>query len=65
MKLKKKTAKAIAKRVRKTRGGKGKIFIRSGGQNHFNTRESSNTTRAKRRDKIVSPAIARNINRLI
>lgn len=65
MKQKKKTVKAISKRVRKTRGGKGKIIIRRGGQDHFNARESGNTTRSKRRDQVVSKSIERNINRAI
>ena len=43
-----KTHKATAKRFRITRNDK--IIKRKAGQDHFNTRESGNTTRHKRRD---------------
>lgn len=42
-----KTHKATAKRVRITK--RGKILKKRSGQNHFNARESGNTTRNKRR----------------
>ncbi len=47
-----KTNKAISKRIKVT--GSGKLKIRTGGQNHFNARESSKTTVNKRRDKTMS-----------
>ena len=43
-----KTHKATAKRFKITRNDK--IIKRKAGQDHFNTRESGNTTRNKRRD---------------
>lgn len=47
-----KTRKKIAKRFKKT--GTGKILKRKAGQDHFNSRESGNTTKKKRRDVSVS-----------
>ena len=58
-----KTRKVISKRIRRTKSGK--IKIKRGGQDHFNARESGNTTRNKRRDKTVSKTIERNINRAV
>ena len=43
-----KTYKALAKRIKIT--SKGKILKRKAGQDHFNSRESGNTTRLKRTD---------------
>lgn len=43
-----KTYKALAKRVKIT--GNGKLLKRKAGQDHFNSRESGNTTRNKRTD---------------
>lgn len=43
-----KTHKGTIKRLRKTKSGK--IMHRSAGQGHFNSRESGNTTKNKRRD---------------
>ena len=43
-----KTYKALTKRVKKTK--RGKMIVRSKGQDHFNTRESGKKTRNKRRD---------------
>lgn len=65
-KIKKKTHKAISKRITKTKGGKkgGKITKRKSGQDHFNTRESGKITRNKRRDESVSKADQRNIARV-
>jgi large subunit ribosomal protein L35 len=57
-----KTHKASAKRYTFTK--KGKILHRKSGQGHFNARESSNTTRNKRRDVSASPSFERNIRRL-
>jgi ribosomal protein L35 len=50
-----KTHKALAKRITITRTGK--IIKRKAGQGHFNSRESGNTTRAKRTDVSVSKAL--------
>ncbi|MCW1929972.1 MAG: 50S ribosomal protein L35 [Candidatus Kerfeldbacteria bacterium] len=58
-----KTRKVISKRLKKTKTGK--IKIKRAGQDHFNGRESSKTTRNKRRRKTISDTITRNINRAI
>ncbi|MFA5946550.1 MAG: 50S ribosomal protein L35 [Patescibacteria group bacterium] len=50
-----KTHKAMAKRITITRTGK--IIKRKAGQGHFNSRESGDTTRAKRTDVSVSKAL--------
>lgn len=47
-----KTKKSIAKRFRVTRTNK--VIHRAAGQDHFNARESGNTTRAKRTDKSLA-----------
>jgi ribosomal protein L35 len=57
--MKLKTHKAISKRVQVTK--KKKIIIRSGGQDHFNGKETGNVRRNKRRDKSISKANTRNI----
>lgn len=46
--MKLKTNKAMSKRFKVTRTGK--TLKRKAGQNHFNSRESGNITRNKRRD---------------
>ncbi|MDB4940460.1 MAG: ribosomal protein [Candidatus Doudnabacteria bacterium] len=54
-----KTHKGASKRFKKT--GSGKIVYRKSGQDHFNARESGNTTKNKRRDvslKKSNPRIA-------
>ncbi len=43
----------------------GKLLKRYGGQDHFNSRDSGNITRKKRRDKTVSKAFMKNIKQLI
>lgn len=43
-----KTHKGASKRFKKT--GSGKIVYRKSGQDHFNARETGNTTKNKRRD---------------
>lgn len=60
---KQKTIKVIAKRVRLTKTGK--IKHKRAGQDHFNARESGNTTRNKRRLGTMSKANERNIRRAI
>lgn len=52
-----KTYKTLAKRIKIT--GKGKILKRKAGQDHFNSRESGNTTRNKRTDIGVSNNLRR------
>lgn len=54
-----KTRKAVSKRFKITSGGK--VKRRSTGQNHFNARDFSKKTRAKRKDKIVTLTLAKNI----
>ncbi|MCR4278472.1 MAG: 50S ribosomal protein L35 [bacterium] len=61
--MKTKSRKTIVKRIKMTKTGK--LLKRYGGQDHFNARESGNTTRKKRRDKTVSKAFARNIKMLM
>lgn len=49
-----KTNKSYAKRIKLTKNGK--VKVRAKGQNHFNAKESGNTTRSKRgtRDFVIS-----------
>ena len=61
--MKLKTKKLVSKRVKVTK--KKKILIRTGGQDHFNSRESSKVTKNKRRDKKISPANEKNIKKLL
>ncbi|MFA5129938.1 MAG: 50S ribosomal protein L35 [Patescibacteria group bacterium] len=61
--MKQKTSKTISKRFHVT--STGKLLRRHGGQNHFNTRDSGNTTRNKRRDETMSKADTKNIKILI
>ncbi|PIW36604.1 MAG: 50S ribosomal protein L35 [Candidatus Kerfeldbacteria bacterium CG15_BIG_FIL_POST_REV_8_21_14_020_45_12] len=65
-KLKKKTHKAISKRIKRTNKGKksGKVTIRKAGQDHFNARESGKKMRSKRRDRTASKGDLKNIERL-
>ncbi len=51
------------KRIKVT--GKKKVRIRTGGQNHFNSRESGKVTVNKRRDKILSKVNKRHIQRTV
>jgi len=57
-----KSHKLITKRFSKTKTGK--ILHRACGQDHFNAREKSNTTRGKRRDKVLSPAFRKALKKL-
>ena len=61
--MKLKTKKLVSKRVKIT--GKKKILIRSGGQDHFNSRETGNTTKNKRRDKQLSTVNEKAIKKLL
>lgn len=58
-----KTKKLLKKRVKVT--GKKKVLIRTGGQDHFNARESSKVTKNKRRDKEISTANIKNVKKLL
>ncbi len=57
-----KTHKATSKRFTKT--AKDKVKHRKGGQGHFNSRESGNTTRKKRRDMDLSSTLVKTVKRL-
>lgn len=61
--MKLKTKKLLQKRVKIT--SKKKILIRSGGQDHFNARESSKVTKNKRRDKKISSANIKTVKQLL
>lgn len=58
-----KTHKALAKRVKITRTGK--VIKRKAGQDHFNSRESGNTTRNKRTDLQMSATVEKTIKSLL
>lgn len=58
-----KTHKALAKRVRITRTGK--VMKRKAGQDHFNARESGNTTRNKRTDVTFGVNIRRALKAML
>ncbi len=58
-----KTKKSIAKRFIITKNKK--VMKRTGGQDHFNARESGNTKRSKRRDSQIGKADQKNIKNLI
>lgn len=61
--MKLKTKKLLKKRVKIT--SKKKVLIRSGGQDHFNSRESSKVTKNKRRDKTISSANIKTVKKLL
>jgi len=61
--MKLKTHKIASKRVWFTKGGKTRK--RKAGQDHFNTRESSKTTRLKRLDVSMNPTDAKNLRKLL
>ena len=61
--MKLKTNKAVKKRMKITKGKK--IKIRTGGQDHFNARESGKTKRNKRMDKTLSKSNVKNVKKLI
>ncbi|HLC95575.1 MAG TPA: 50S ribosomal protein L35 [Patescibacteria group bacterium] len=58
-----KTRKSIIKKIKVT--GSGKLKTRATGQNHYNSRNTGNQTRAKRVDNDVYPAVAKNIKQAI
>lgn len=49
----------MSKKVKIT--GSGKLKTRATGQNHYNSRDTGNQSRAKRQDSDVYPAVAKNI----
>lgn len=57
-----KTHKATAKRFKKT--GNKKLTQRKAGQDHFNARESGNTTRQKRLDITTTKTLEKTIKSL-
>ena len=61
--MKLKTNKALKKRVKIT--GKKKVLIRTGGQDHFNSRESGKVKRNKRSDKQISKSNLKNVKQLL
>lgn len=61
--MKLKTHKAIFKRVKITKGNK--IKIRTGGQDHFNSRESGKTRRNKKLDRTLSKSNTRSVHKLL
>ncbi len=61
--MKLKTKKLVSKRIKIS--SKKKLIIRSGGQDHFNSRESGKVTKNKRRDKTISSANTKTIKRLL
>ena len=61
--MKLKTKKILKKRVKIT--SKNKVIIRTGGQDHFNSRESGKTTRNKRRDKELSLVNVKTVRKLL
>lgn len=58
-----KTHKATVKRFKITRNKK--VLRRKAGQDHFNSKESGNTKRNKRKDREVSKTDIKNIRKLI
>lgn len=58
-----KTKKAVVKRFKITK--KNKVLKRTGGQDHFNARESGRTKRNKRRDTQIAKADHKNIKKLM
>ncbi|MFA6307883.1 MAG: 50S ribosomal protein L35 [Patescibacteria group bacterium] len=61
--MKLKTKKLVKKRVKIT--AKKKVLIRRGGQDHFNSRESSKVTKNKKRDKEISSVNVKTIKTLL
>ena len=57
-----KTHKATSKRVVVKKSKKGtKVLIRTGGQDHFNSRESGKVKRNKRRDNVASKPLTKTV----
>ncbi len=58
-----KTKKNVSKKFKVT--GTGKLKRRSTGQNHYNTRDTGKTTRAKRADHVVLAVDVKNVKRAL
>jgi ribosomal protein L35 len=58
-----KTVKAVSKRIKITKNDK--LIVRRGGQDHFNTRNTGNQVRRKRRDNKLSDANKKNVKSFI
>ncbi|MFA5076263.1 MAG: 50S ribosomal protein L35 [Patescibacteria group bacterium] len=58
-----KTHKNVASRIKITKNGK--MFIRKGGQDHFNARESGKVTIAKRRNHRLAKTEENTIKKLL
>jgi len=63
--MKLKTHKATAKKIKVTGGKKRKIMTKHAGQDHFNARETGNTTRKKRTNRPIAKVDLRNVSRLV
>lgn len=63
--MKLKTKKLLSKRVKITGGRKKKVLIRTGGQDHFNARESGNVGRNKKRNKQIARVNLPKIKKLL
>ena len=61
--MKAKTKKAFAKRIKVTKNGK--MLIRKGGQNHFNSRDTGTVTKKKRRDSNLSESFRHSVKSLL
>lgn len=58
-----KTRQAVAKRFKITKNGK--VIKRTGGQDHFNARETGRVKRNKRRDTQIAKADQKNIKKMM
>ncbi len=64
--MKLKTHQATAKKIKVTGSKKNKKYMtRHAGQDHFNARETGNTTRHKRKNRTVAKMDAKNIKSLM
>ena len=61
--MKAKTKKAFAKRIKVTKNGK--MLIRKGGQDHFNSRDTGTVTKRKRRDSNLSESFRHSVKSLL
>ena len=61
--MKAKTKKAFAKRIKVTKTGK--MLIRKGGQDHFNSRDTGTSTNRKRRDSSLSESYRHSVKSLL
>jgi len=61
--MKAKTKKAFAKRIKVTKNGK--MLIRKGGQDHFNSRDNGKVTKNKRRDSSLSESYRHSVKSLL